>query len=131
MLRATLFNLVALTLVSALALRVPLDPPHRGQNENQVIFDAKDAMGWNLNKLPNPNDTDHLVFETVHSLLQHWPNTRMRNGKRCARLFTPTEYMFFSRPQHCTVCHPNRYTSLPRCDGRRLATGSGMGCHRS
>ncbi|KIJ12849.1 hypothetical protein PAXINDRAFT_101059 [Paxillus involutus ATCC 200175] len=35
---------------------------------------------WNMDDLPNPNATSHLVFETVNSLLQRWPNTRMRNG---------------------------------------------------
>ncbi|KAF8838437.1 hypothetical protein BDN67DRAFT_907364 [Paxillus ammoniavirescens] len=35
---------------------------------------------WNMDDLPSPNATSHLVFETVSSLLQRWPNTRMRNG---------------------------------------------------
>ncbi|KIK89942.1 hypothetical protein PAXRUDRAFT_152067 [Paxillus rubicundulus Ve08.2h10] len=35
---------------------------------------------WNMYGLPNSNATSHLVFETVNSLLQRWPNTRMRNG---------------------------------------------------
>lgn len=29
---------------------------------------------------PDVNATGHLVFDTVISLLQHWPNTRYRNG---------------------------------------------------
>ncbi|KAF8833174.1 hypothetical protein BDN67DRAFT_986195 [Paxillus ammoniavirescens] len=33
-----------------------------------------------MDDIPNPNATGHLVFETVNSLLQRWPNTRMRNG---------------------------------------------------
>ena len=36
---------------------------------------------WPLDEPPNVNSTGHLVFETVNSLLQHWPNTRMRNGR--------------------------------------------------
>ena len=59
---------VTLILISALAVQVLLQHDNLGNGE------------WSLDKLPNPNDTDHLVFETVHSLLQHWPNTRMRNG---------------------------------------------------
>ncbi|KAF9003165.1 hypothetical protein BDZ89DRAFT_967608 [Hymenopellis radicata] len=35
---------------------------------------------WDLNRTPNPNTTGHLIFDTVHSFLQHWPNTRYRNG---------------------------------------------------
>ncbi|KAJ7160018.1 hypothetical protein C8R43DRAFT_1086878 [Mycena crocata] len=33
-----------------------------------------------LQAQPDANATGHLIFETVNSLLQHWPNTRYRNG---------------------------------------------------
>jgi len=36
---------------------------------------------WQLDEPPNVNSTGHLVFETINSLLQHWPNTRMRTGE--------------------------------------------------
>ncbi|KAG6811477.1 hypothetical protein H0H92_007249 [Tricholoma furcatifolium] len=35
---------------------------------------------WDLDTPASENSTDHLVFDTVNSLLQHWPNTRYRNG---------------------------------------------------
>lgn len=38
------------------------------------------ADEWNLNTSPNPNSTAHLVFNTVSSLLQHWPNTKYHSG---------------------------------------------------
>ena len=70
MLRAPLLSLVAIVLLTpTLATQVPF---------NSV--DRHNVDEWCLNKLPNPNATGNLVFETVHSLLQHWPNTRMRNG---------------------------------------------------
>ena len=78
MLPAAFFSLVALVLVPSLAVQVPLGSSHCSQDGNRAE--------WNLDKLPNPNSTDHLVFETVHSLLQHWPNTRMRNGKQSVRI---------------------------------------------
>ncbi|KAG6835901.1 hypothetical protein H0H93_013542 [Arthromyces matolae] len=34
---------------------------------------------WDLNIPPNENSTDSFLFDTVNSLLQHWPNTRYRN----------------------------------------------------
>ena len=71
MLRAALLSLVAPVLVLALAAQVPLG--YHQQDDH--------SEDWNLDTLPNPNATDHLVFETVYSLLQHWPNTRMRHGK--------------------------------------------------
>jgi len=36
---------------------------------------------WDLTKGPSKNSTDNLVFDTVGSFLQHWPNTRYRNGE--------------------------------------------------
>jgi hypothetical protein len=42
------------------------------------LADSEDD--WNLNTLPNPNATGHLVFDTVSSLLQNWPNTRYYSG---------------------------------------------------
>ena len=87
MLRAALFSLVASVLAPVLAVQVPLGSGYRWNDKKQAILGNEDLTDWNLDKLPNPNDTDHLVFETVHSLLQHWPNTRMRNGMRSARLF--------------------------------------------
>ena len=76
MLRTALLSLIAPVLVPTLAAQVPLGfADWHPQDED-----------WSPNTLPNPNATDHLVFETVHSLLQHWPNTRMRNGKRSLRL---------------------------------------------
>jgi len=84
MLRAALLNLVATALlvrVHTLAghWQVPLrsGSGYHGRDE----FHRLGNEDWRLDKLPSPNATDHLVFETVHSLLQRWPNTRMRNGK--------------------------------------------------
>ncbi|KAI9568289.1 hypothetical protein HD554DRAFT_2022667 [Boletus coccyginus] len=77
MLRAVLLSLVATALVfHTLAGQVPLRSDYHGQDE----FHRLGNGDWRLDRLPSPNTTDHLVFETVHSLLQHWPNTRMRNG---------------------------------------------------
>ncbi|KAG1723568.1 hypothetical protein EDB19DRAFT_1898068 [Suillus lakei] len=39
-----------------------------------------DLSPWQLDEPPPANATGHFVFETVNSLLQHWPNTRYRNG---------------------------------------------------
>ncbi|KAJ7076541.1 hypothetical protein B0H15DRAFT_863643 [Mycena belliarum] len=41
---------------------------------------ANIADEWGLNAPPNPNSTGHLVFDTVSSLLQHWPNTQYHTG---------------------------------------------------
>lgn len=36
---------------------------------------------WDFAQGPSPNATGNLVFDTVRSFLQHWPNTRYRNGE--------------------------------------------------
>ena len=82
MLRVALLGLLAPVLVPALAAQVPWGTGWHRQDEWHYLG----YEDWSLDTLPNPNITDHLVFETVHSLLQHWPNTRMRNGKRSVRL---------------------------------------------
>ncbi|KAG8213367.1 hypothetical protein J3R82DRAFT_11858 [Butyriboletus roseoflavus] len=82
MLRATLLGLVATVLVPTVAVQVPLGSSHRWQDEHHsaTILGDEDITEWSLDKIPNPTSTDHLVFETVYLLLQHWPNTRMRNA---------------------------------------------------
>jgi hypothetical protein len=76
MLRGALLRLIAPVLIPTLAAQVPLGFANWHRQDED----------WSPDTLPNPNATDHLVFETVHSLLQHWPNTRMRNGKPFVRL---------------------------------------------
>lgn len=36
---------------------------------------------WRLDGPPNVNSTGRLVFKTVNSLFQRWPNTRMQDGE--------------------------------------------------
>lgn len=36
---------------------------------------------WDFDNPPASDLTSHLVFATASSLLQHWPNTRYRNGE--------------------------------------------------
>ncbi|KIK71463.1 hypothetical protein GYMLUDRAFT_52541 [Collybiopsis luxurians FD-317 M1] len=35
---------------------------------------------WDVNISPSENATEHLIFQSVSSLLQHWPNARYRNA---------------------------------------------------
>ncbi|KAJ7653261.1 hypothetical protein DFH06DRAFT_530101 [Mycena polygramma] len=74
--RQAAFTSVALAIwaqFSAEAAQVPLRAP-------SSIFATPQKDAWDLNDTPNINATGHLVFDTVSSFLQHWPNTRYRNG---------------------------------------------------
>jgi hypothetical protein len=51
------------------AIQAPLQVPHTWAD-----------MLWDFQGQPDADATGHLIFDTVGSLLQHWPNTRYRNG---------------------------------------------------
>lgn len=46
-----------------------------------IMVSAPDSLWDDLSARPDTNWTGHLIFDSVNSLLQHWPNTRYRNGK--------------------------------------------------
>ncbi|KAF8903731.1 hypothetical protein CPB84DRAFT_1677756 [Gymnopilus junonius] len=56
---------------------------------SQAFFESDDpavenstnnSAQWDLNAGPPINSTSNFIFSTVSSFLQHWPNTRYRNG---------------------------------------------------
>lgn len=50
--------------------------------EQAVLSEAPASKDdWDLAREPPKNATHNLVFDTVGSFLQHWPNTRYRNGE--------------------------------------------------
>ncbi|KAJ7198832.1 hypothetical protein GGX14DRAFT_469051 [Mycena pura] len=49
-------------------------------NASQIPFHVEEISSWDLSVPPNVNATENLVFDTVSAFLQHWPNTRYRNG---------------------------------------------------
>ncbi|KAI6108280.1 hypothetical protein F5141DRAFT_1122059 [Pisolithus sp. B1] len=62
------------------------DKPHYATGGLPVEGDHDPLVDWRLDDPPNVNSIGRLIFETVSSLLQHWPNTRMRNGIRAPML---------------------------------------------
>ncbi|KAG9314901.1 hypothetical protein JVU11DRAFT_4007 [Chiua virens] len=102
MLRAGLLCFVASALRLASALgQVPLGFSPLWHDEQSAIFGGNDPAEWDLHKLPHPHATDHLVFETVRSLLQNWPNTRMRNGHTLVPgIIPPGTIMYFATMQN-------------------------------
>lgn len=64
--------------LNALALLAPAPAALAGQ---APFASARLPAGdWSFARAPPANATGHLIFDTVRSLLQHWPNTRYRNG---------------------------------------------------
>ncbi|KAI6004340.1 hypothetical protein EDC04DRAFT_2611669, partial [Pisolithus marmoratus] len=97
-----------------LAKQVPLNvvgDPGTGLANN--LFDS-DPTRWNFEDLPIPNATGHLVFETVHSLLQHWPNTRMRNGHTIVPGTVPIgTYLYHATNRHYVPTIPDWVSMNP------------------
>ncbi|KAI6000132.1 hypothetical protein F5J12DRAFT_928594 [Pisolithus orientalis] len=83
------------------ATQVPLNVVgDRGAGVANNAFDSNPTH-WNFEDLPSPNATGHLVFETVYSLLQHWSNTRMRNGHTIVPGTVPTgTYLYHATNRH-------------------------------
>ncbi|KAG1723566.1 hypothetical protein EDB19DRAFT_1952044 [Suillus lakei] len=90
-----LLTFVGCFALPSLAAQVPLGLPPHGQpslelgsastirpydSASPLNSDSLDLSPWQLDEPPPANATGHFVFETVNSLLQHWPNTRYRNG---------------------------------------------------
>ena len=94
MLRLSLFSLFLVpSLTSQVTFKSGSNPYWKTEKDQDVLCD-EDRTKWNLNKPPNPDGTDHLIFETVYSLLQLWSNTRMRNGERRVHLLQVVEHTF-------------------------------------
>jgi hypothetical protein len=102
------------------ATQVPLGYSNSDWRPPAVADD--DLANWNMDDLPNPNATGHLVFETVNSLLQHWPNTRMRNGKEsipllavslCICMFPGHTMVPGTIPKGTLLYHGTRQNELP------------------
>ncbi|KDR78701.1 hypothetical protein GALMADRAFT_223955 [Galerina marginata CBS 339.88] len=48
--------------------------------KNTAVTETPNLSQWDLTEEPSINSTSQLIFSTVNSLLQHWPNSRYRNG---------------------------------------------------
>ncbi|KAG2064919.1 hypothetical protein BDR04DRAFT_1177184 [Suillus decipiens] len=64
------------------------DKPH------SYIWDSKTEK-WRFDEGPPDNATGNLIFDTLHSLLQHWPNTRYRNGHNIVPGVIPTGTLIY------------------------------------
>ncbi|KAF7298323.1 hypothetical protein MKEN_01356900 [Mycena kentingensis (nom. inval.)] len=61
----------------------------------QAPFSVDRPDFWDLSSAPSINSTAHLVFDTVASVLQHWPHTRYRNGHAVIPGTVPTGTLLY------------------------------------
>ncbi|KAJ7752960.1 hypothetical protein B0H16DRAFT_1836105 [Mycena metata] len=81
--QTTILSAVLASALCSRAAQIPFFAADSGllaDCSSQCSSPATKNDSWNLNVKPSVNTTGHLVFDTVSSLLQHWPNTRYRNG---------------------------------------------------
>lgn len=57
------------------SVQIPIQAPTTPPNSKSTMPEI-----WDFNATPSLNSTNHLIFDTVGSLAQHWTNTRYRNG---------------------------------------------------
>ncbi|KAH9177289.1 hypothetical protein EDB89DRAFT_1533111 [Lactarius sanguifluus] len=70
-------------LLTATAFVLPPTPSRSDDGPLQATFrvlSGSNGPDREWNSPPNPNSTHHLIFNSVGSLLQRWPNTLRRNG---------------------------------------------------
>lgn len=65
--------------------------------------DSLDFSPWQLDEPPSADETGHFVFETVNSLLQHWPNTRYRNGHTMVPGVIPKGTLLYHGAANATI----------------------------
>ncbi|KAJ7476591.1 hypothetical protein FB451DRAFT_1243603 [Mycena latifolia] len=94
---------------------------------------AVETLDWNdLSALPDVNATGNLIFDTVNSLLQHWPNTRYRIGHNIIPGTVPVGTLLYHGRQNSSVPAVPEWAatdpelSYPFCDLTGL--GESTGC---
>ncbi|KAG1779228.1 hypothetical protein EV702DRAFT_127389 [Suillus placidus] len=85
---------------------------------------------WRFDECPPENATGNLIFDTVHSLLQHWPNTRYRNGHNIVPGVIPLGTLLYhgTNGSHMIPSGPE-WTSTDPEHSMFFARGNGSGWH--
>ncbi|KAJ7889870.1 hypothetical protein B0H14DRAFT_2497450 [Mycena olivaceomarginata] len=87
-----------------------------------------------LSAPPDTNWTGHLIFDTVNSLLQHWPNTRYRNGHTIVPGHIPVgTLLYHGRGNSAIPTHPEWTATdpehaFPWCRDSSTTNSSITGC---
>ncbi|KAG2361470.1 hypothetical protein BDR07DRAFT_1358925 [Suillus spraguei] len=91
---------------------------------------SSDSEQWNLDECPPENVTGHLIFDTVNSFLQHWPNTRYRNGHNIVPGVIPIGTLLYhgtSNGSHTIPSGPE-WTAMNPEHSIFFCRGNGSGC---
>ncbi|KAG1821194.1 uncharacterized protein BJ212DRAFT_1338201 [Suillus subaureus] len=91
---------------------------------------SSNSEQWKFDENPPENATGNLIFDTVHSLLQHWPNTRYRNGHNIVPGVIPIGTLLYhgTNGSHMIPSEPE-WTSTDPEHSIFFARGNGSGWH--
>ncbi|KAG2093517.1 uncharacterized protein F5147DRAFT_421444 [Suillus discolor] len=73
----------------------PLDIANLDNDKSYSYSFGSKTEQWRFDEGPAENATGNLIFDTVHSFLQHWPNTRYRNGHNIVPGVVPTGTLLY------------------------------------
>ncbi|KAJ7106988.1 hypothetical protein C8R44DRAFT_637636 [Mycena epipterygia] len=112
------------------AAQIPFQYSPTTHTKNPV---GVDSIWDDLSEGPAGNATSHLIFDTVNSALQHWPNTRYRNGHNIIPGTVPVGTLLYHGRANGSLPTIPEWTStdpehsFPFCDGPRV-NGTFTGC---
>ncbi|KAG1905312.1 uncharacterized protein F5891DRAFT_1183250 [Suillus fuscotomentosus] len=84
---------------------------------------------WSLDEGPAENATGNLIFDTVHSLLQHWPNTRYRNGHNIIPGTIPIGTLLYHGTTRNAIPSEPEWTATDPEHSLAFARGDNTGWH--
>ncbi|KAG2353611.1 hypothetical protein BDR07DRAFT_1308913 [Suillus spraguei] len=83
---------------------------------------------WRFEEGPPENATGNLIFDTVHSFLQHWPNTRYRNGHNIVPGVIPNSTLLYhGTGRHTIPSEPDWTATDPEHSIHFARGGDGTG----
>jgi hypothetical protein len=91
---------------------------------------SSNSEQWKFDENPPGNATGNLIFDTVHSLLHYWPNTRYRNGHNIVPGVIPIGTLLYhgTNGSHTIPSGPE-WTSTDPEHSMFFAHGNGSGWH--
>ncbi|KAG2153940.1 hypothetical protein DEU56DRAFT_907406 [Suillus clintonianus] len=91
---------------------------------------SSNSEQWKFDEYPLENATGNLIFDTVHSFLQHWPNTRYRNGHNIVPGVIPVGTLLYHGTNGSqTIPNGPEWTSTDPEHSIFFARGNGSGWH--
>ncbi|KAG1750211.1 hypothetical protein EDB19DRAFT_97419 [Suillus lakei] len=99
-------------------------------NTGHTYSISSNSEQWRFDGYPLENATGNLIFDTVHSFLQHWPNTRYRNGHNIVPGVIPIGTLLYhgTNGSHMIPSGPE-WTSTDPEHSILFARGNGSGWH--